>query len=425
MEEEALRKAVRKSYCPRVIDRSIREKLSAFGGVLITGPRSCGKSWTGAYHANSSYHLGDEDSDLFAENNPAAVLEGEYPRLIDEWQDVPKLWDLARRNIDFGNRKGMYIFTGSSVPPLDKTRHTGIGRFSKIRMRTMSLFESGDSSGSVSLSELFGSGKAGEGISSLDYGKTVRLICRGGWPANLALSDSSAYETSREYVDSVSEDTYPVDGRRRSSERMKLVMASLARNCAAASIPTISADIENRGGRVSDQTVRSYIDVLKKLYVIEEQTAWNPQIRSRARLRTTPKRHYTDPSLAAAALSVSPGELSGDIRTVGFLFESLCFRDVSVYASAIGGKVYYYRDDADLEVDMVVQLGDGRWGAAEVKLGRSEFDKASANLIRMKNKMTASGAPEPSFLAVLNATGGFVNTRPDGVLEIPIDCLGP
>jgi predicted AAA+ superfamily ATPase len=291
----------------------------------------------------------------------------------------------------------------------------------------MSLYESGNSNGAVSLSELFDTGKAANALSTMNYPKIVDLICRGGWPGALELDDAAATGTSYDYIESViAMDTSKVDGKRRNNVTMELVLRSLARNNAtSAGIPTITADIREAGGNTSEQTVRSYIEVLKKLFVIEEQGAWHPSIRSKTRIRTSPVRHFTDPSLAAAALGARPNILLKDPRTAGFLFETLCYRDLSIYVSAIGGRVFHYRDDSDLEVDMVIQLDDGRWGAAEVKLGTFEFDKAASNLMRMKNKMVASGAAEPSFLMTVNATGGGACTRPDGVAEVPIDCLGP
>jgi len=423
----ALSEEIRNSYRPRIVDPKISEKLSAMGGVLITGPRSCGKSWTGLIHSRSAAYLGDEDTNNLITMNPQFALDGEHPRLIDEWQDVPKLWDLARRNIDLNHKKGMYIFTGSSVHPFGKTFHTGIGRFASIRMHTMSLYESGNSSGAVRLSELFGSGKVVNARSSLDYPKTVNMICRGGWPGALGLGDAAAIGISYDYIESVKKmDTSKIDGKRRSAATMELVLRSLARNSATTvSAPTITADIQGTGGKVSEQTVRSYIEALKKLFIIDEQDAWHPSIRSKTRIRASPVKHFTDPSLAAAALGARPEILMKDPKTTGFLFQSLCYRDLSVYVSAIGGRVFHYRDDSDLEVDMVIQLDDGRWGAAEIKMGTHESDKAASNLIRMKNKMVASGASEPSFLMTVNATGGGSYTRPDGVAEVPIDCLGP
>ncbi|MDR3206101.1 MAG: DUF4143 domain-containing protein [Candidatus Methanoplasma sp.] len=414
-------------YRPRIIDSCISEKLRAFGGVLITGPRSCGKSWTGINHSRSATFMGDEDANRSVALNPQSALEGEYPHLVDEWQDVPKLWDVARRNIDLAHKKGMYVFTGSSVPPLERTSHTGIGRFARMHMRTMSLFESGDSSGSVRLSALFDAGRADNAPSKMDYQQAVRLICRGGWPGALGIDDDAAIGMSYDYINSVIDlDMSRVDGKRRSRTTAELMLRSLARNNASsASISTIGADVQRAGTKISDITVNSYLEVFRKLFIIEEQTAWHPSLRSRTRIRTSPKRHFTDPSLAAAALGARPKMLLKDAKTAGLLFESLCYRDLCVYASASGGRVFHYRDNSDLEVDAVIQLDDGRWGAAEVKLGTFEFEKAAVNLIRMKKKMVAAGAEEPSFLMILSASGGGAHTRADGVAEVPIDCLGP
>ncbi|MDR3283520.1 MAG: DUF4143 domain-containing protein [Candidatus Methanoplasma sp.] len=420
-------KEMRDLYRPRIIDARISEKLHAFGGVLITGPRSCGKSWTGISHSKSAIFVGDEDNNRFAALNPQSALDGEHPHLVDEWQDVPKLWDVARRNIDLSHKKGMYIFTGSSVPPSEKTLHTGIGRFARMHMRTMSLFESGDSNGSVGLSALFDTGRADNAPSKIDYQQAVRLMCRGGWPGALGVDDASAIGMSYDYIDSiVNLDMSRVDGKRRNRATAELLIKSLARNSASsASISTVVADVQDAEAKISDLTVRSYLEALKKLFIIEEQTAWHPSLRSRTRVRTSPKRHFTDPSLAAAALGARPGILLKDVRTAGLLFESMCYRDLCVYASASGGRVFHYRDNAGLEADAVVQLDDGRWGAVEVKLGTFDFEKAAANLIRLKNKMAAAGAEEPSFLMILSASGGGARTRPDGVAEVPADCLGP
>ncbi|WP_048112684.1 ATP-binding protein [Candidatus Methanoplasma termitum] len=426
-EQSMLADRIRSLYRPRIIDPIISEKLSALGGVMITGPKSCGKSWTGFTHSKSAIFLGEEEVNRFASLNPQVALEGEHPHLVDEWQDVPKLLDIARRNIDFNSKKGMYIFTGSTTPPLEKTFHTGIGRFSSIQMRTMSLFESGDSNGSVSLSEVFENGRINVAHSNLDYQKAVGLVCRGGWPGALGVNETAAIGISYDYFSSLtSMDTSRVDGKKRSSTTMELILRSLARNNATtASIPTIVADIQGAGGKISEGTVRSYIDVLKRLFVIEEQNAWHPHIRSRTRIRTSGVRHFCDPSLAAAILGARPIVLQKDTKTMGSLFETLCYRDLSVYASGIGGRVFHYRDDSDLEVDEIIQLEDGRWGAVEVKLGTFEFEKAAANLIRMKNKMVEAGAEKPSFLMIVSATGNVAHTRPDGVIEAPIDCLRP
>jgi len=371
--------------------------------------------------------MGYEGTTELASLDPQSALEGEFPHLVDEWQEVPELWDHARRNIDMGNRKGMYIFTGSSTPPLEKTQHTGIGRFATMEMRTMSLFESGNSNGAVSLSGLFDTGKTEIVRSEINYQKIIDLICRGGWPGALGLDNETAVSIPYQYIKSIiNMDMSRIDGRRRSRTTVETVLKSLARNNATlVGNSVLIEDIRSSGISITDPTLRSYLDVLKKLYLIEEQSAWHPSLRSRTRIRTMPKRHFTDPSLAAAVLGARPDILSNDTRTAGFLFESLCYRDMSVYALALGGRVFHYRDNSDLEIDQIIQLDDGRWGAAEVQMGTSDSDGAAANLIRMKEKMIEAKVREPSFLMILNVTGVAAHTRPDGVVEIPIDCLGP
>lgn len=394
---------------------------------MITGPRSCGKSWTGCIHSKSATFLGHGNVTELALLDPQSALKGEFPHLVDEWQEVPELWDYARRNIDIGHKKGMYIFTGSSVPPSSKTKHTGIGRFATLEMRTMSLFESGNSNGDVSLSNLFNTGETRVVHSDIDYRKIINLICRGGWPGALNLEDEAAIRFPYQYLKSIIEmDMSRVDGRRRSRTTIETVLRSLARNNATlAGNPKLIEDIHNTGAKISEPTLRSYLDALKKLFVIEEQNAWHPGIRSRARVRTSPKRHFTDPSLAAAALGAKPEILYKDPGTAGFLFETLCYRDVSVYASAIGGRVMHYRDSTGLEVDQIIELDDGRWGAAEVKLGTFEFEKAATNLLRLEEKMIGQKVRKPSFLMILNGTGAAAHVRDDGIIEVPIDCLGP
>jgi predicted AAA+ superfamily ATPase len=410
-------------YRPRVVDDRIDELLSSFGGVHITGPKWCGKTWTGKHHSNSSVFISDIEVKKKAELDPKNVLEGSYPRLIDEWQDVPELWDIARLNIDFSSTRGMYIFTGSSMPPKNSTSHTGTGRFAKVSMRPMSLYESGDSTGSISLSGLFKNEPVPAQSSEMDYPKIVHLICKGGWPS--ALTQNTDY-LPRQYIDSLV-DSYTTYGgnRRRSKTAMELILKSLARNTATSvKASAIATDISEGGKPVSENTVRTYIDMLKNNFVIDEQEAWFPHLRSRGRIRATPKKHFIDPSLAVAALDADEETIMDDPNTAGFLFESLCYRDVSVYSSAIGGKVKYFGDSNSFEIDQIVEGGKGKWGAIEVKLGRRDFDKAAKNLLKMKDKIDDRVKP-PSFLMILTATGGLAYTRDDGVAVVPIDCLGP
>jgi len=418
-------KDIRKLYRPRVIDPKISQLLRISGGIQITGCKWCGKSWTGIYHSRSSAFIGTESGRMVAEMDPELVLRGEEPRLIDEWQDVPNLWDVARMNIDFGARKGMYIFTGSSVPPQNSTSHTGTGRFASVTMRPMSLFESGDSNGSVSISGLFDGKAVVSSLSKMNYETAVRLICRGGWPAGLTMDADDALVIPRLYSESlINSDLSRIDGIKRDPGIVRSLLASLARNNATtAKTPVLAADI-SKDGPVSEQTVRSYMDALRRIFVIEEQPAWSPSLRSRKRMRTSPKRHFTDPSLAVACIEAGPAMIINDPNTAGFLFESLCYRDLSIYSSAFGGRVSYYRDDSDLEVDSIVEYGDGRWGAVEVKMGYKDVDKAAANLLRLKNKL-ADETVGPSFMMVLCATGGAAYMRKDGVAVVPVDCLGP
>jgi predicted AAA+ superfamily ATPase len=413
-------------YHPRVVDSVIEEDLSIFGGVLITGPKWCGKTWTGINHARSMISIDDRDSLEVARLSPNTALSGDSPRLVDEWQRVPDLWDAARHNIDYAGGRGMYIFTGSAVPPENSTFHAGTGRFVRVKMRPMSLFESGDSTGSASLSKIFETGAVDPAPSSIDYEKAVWLICRGGWPASLWVEGEKALRIPQAYVDSLaSSDTTRTDLRRRDPLVNERLLRSLARNSASpVKTSVISADASGDGQDVSDASVRNYMDALKTIFAIEEQGAWMPSLRSRARVRTAPKMHFADPSLAAAAMKTGPAGLKMDAKTTGLLFESLCYRDLSVYASSLNGNVYHYRDSNDLEADAIVELADGRWGVAEVKLGHSQYENAASNLLRLKESV-GEDAAKPSFLMILTATGGFAYTRPDGICVVPIDCLGP
>ncbi|MDR1954864.1 MAG: DUF4143 domain-containing protein [Candidatus Methanoplasma sp.] len=418
---------IRELYRPRIIDSAIERSLSTFGGVQVVGPKWCGKSWSGIYHSRSSIFLNDEDTKRAALLEPKAILQGEYPMLVDEWQEAPKLWDIARLNIDFSAKKGLYIFTGSTTPPENSTAHSGVGRFVPLKMHTMSLYESGDSTGSISLAELFKGSSIESVRSQTDYYKTVKMICRGGWPGAIGIDENRIMDIPKAYIEKVSKnDASKVDGKKKNSDLVKRLIRSLARNTATtASIDVMAKDISGRGNPPSNNTVITYLEALKGLFMVEEQRGWSPNLRSTVRTQSSPRRHLTDPSLAAAALCGGPGELRQDPKTAGFLFESMCYRDLCIYTSAIGGEVFYYRDSNGLEVDFIIQLDDGRWGAIEAKLGTYEFEKATHNLFRMRDKIVAGGVREPSFMMILNATGGIAVKREDGVIEVPIDCLGP
>ena len=426
--QDNLISSIKKNYHPRLVDRRLAELLKTFGSVLITGPKWCGKSWTAGKACASGVFIDEGDNAARAMILPDSVLEGPTPRLVDEWQDAPKLWDAARRLVDVRRKPGQFIFTGSTTPPRQATSHSGTGRFARLHLRTLSLAESGDSSASVSLAALFEeNGRITPQSSSLDFRKALGLICAGGWPARIWLEGSSAGVIAKEYVKSIVEaDISRADGISRNPSLVSLFLRFLARNSATTVKATpLRQDISalEPEGAISEQTVRAYAEALKGIFVLEEQPAWVPSLRSKKRVRLSPKLHFADPSLAAAALGAGPKLLEQDIRTAGFLFESLCYRDLCVYASTLGGTVHHYQDDAGLEVDAIVTLEDGRWGAFEVKLGTFEFDKAAANLLRLKDKL-ASEAPAPAFLGILTASGGIAHTRPDGITIVPLDCLG-
>jgi len=416
------RRDIKGAYHPRVIDSTVERMLRIFGGVLITGPKWCGKSWTGVQHSRSSISIQNEDAAEFARLNPKKTLNGEQPRLIDEWQEVPKLWDYARGIIDSSVSKGKFIFTGSSMPADGATMHSGTGRFARLHMRTMSLFESGNSSGEVSLNDLFNGSKYESVHSSLDVPTAMRYICRGGWPAGIGLNDADAMNISKEYIASCLDADYTrIDGKRRSSSTMQQLLTSLARNCATTVKKSVIAkDMSKGDDPMKDETVDSYMDALRRTFVIDEQRSWGPEIRTRARVRGPAKYHFVDPSLAAAVLKLTPDRLLTDPNYGGFLFESLCYRDLSVYVSSMGGEVFHYKDNT-LEVDSIVELNDGRWGGIEVKQGTHDFDEAAKNLLRLKERVKQ----EPSFLAILTASGRTSYTRDDGIHIIPLDCLGP
>lgn len=413
-------------YMPRIMDTLLDQRLQSIGAILITGPKWCGKTRTGMFHSKSQVYIDDPLTRERALLAPESVLDGAYPRLIDEWQEVPQLWDKARRLIDDAAGRGMFIFTGSATPGQDPS-HTGTGRFARLMMRPMSLYESGHSTGHVSLSGLF----SGEPIipqpSEIGIKQVIELICRGGWPASVHDPLESALEVPRDYIESIiSSDITRVNGVGRNPDKVRLLLRSLARNNATtAKMTVLRNDVSEReeGEDLSLDSVRSYLDALKRIYMIDEQEAWLPGLRSKKRIRTSPKRHFIDPSLAVAALNATPGMLFEDLKTTGFLFESLCYRDLCVYAQPIRARVCHYRDNEDLEADAIIQHPDGRWGAVEVKLGRHQWDQAAVTLIRLSRKIEADGGGKPSFLMILTAVGDVAYTREDGVHIVPIGSL--
>ena len=434
-------------YKNRVADRLLAEKLEAFGAVLIEGPKYCGKTTLATQQAGSILSMADTDTLgqnlALARTNISRLLAGETPRLIDEWQIAPQFWDAVRNEVDKRNEDGQFMLTGSAVPPKPKKdesgniieeeniHHTGTGRISRLRLRTMSLWESEDSTGDVSLEELFINPGTVDGVSNIDLDRLAYLTCRGGWPkAVLKKSEKAALAQAFDYYDSVvSNDIKRVDDIDRDEELTKRIMRSYARNQGTqATVGTILADIKSNGDeRMSDSTVYSYIKALKEIFVIEDSIAWNPNLRSKTAIRTSDTRYFIDPSIATAALGMGPKDLINDMATFGFIFETLAIRDLRVYADALDGKVYHYRDKNNLECDAVIHLRNGSYGLVEVKIGGTEPIREGAESLKtLSSKIDSTRMKTPSFMMVLTGIGNFAYKRPeDGVLVVPIGCLKP
>ncbi len=421
-----------KQYKPRVIDKILERKLRGKGAVLIEGPKWCGKTTTGEQAANSVLYMADADSLkqnlTIVEISPSKLLEGATPRLIDEWQIAPQLWDAVRFEVDHRDEMGQFILTGSAVPTnTDKIVHTGTGRFSWLKMRTMSLYESNESSGEVSLESLFNHNDDVFGNSFMDIDKLTYLICRGGWPKAIDLDKDIAFDQTLDYFDAViNTDISRVDEVSRNSERMKRIMRSLSRHQGSqVSNQVIKDDIyANDSANIDTDTIFSYVNALKKIFVVEDMPAWNPNLRSKTAIRTSDTRYFSDPSIASAAMGIGPNDLVSDLNTLGLYFETLCVRDLRVYSEALDGQVYHYRDGNGLECDAVVHLRNGNYGLIEIKLGGDRLiDEGAANLIKLSNKIDTTKMKKPSFLMVLVGVNKYAYKRQDGVLVVPIDCL--
>lgn len=422
-------------YLPRVCDTVLTDALTTSGAVLIEGPKWCGKTSLGKRQARSVLMLHDPDRSAsylaLAETMPSRLLRGETPRLIDEWQDAPQLWNAVRFMVDERGGAGHFILTGSSTPrdesQCEARRHSGAGRISRLKMLPMSLFESLESSGEVSLAALFnGSGVIAGESRVKDIEQLAYIVCRGGWPEAVTAGGARALRRAENYLDTiVEEDIHRVDGIEKNPVRVRTLLRSLARNVSTlATNKTIMDDVRSNDSTMSDKTLSAYMNALRRLFVVMDEGAWAPSLRSKAAIRSSAKRQFSDPSIAAAALKASPERLLGDFETFGFLFESLAVRDVRAYATPIGGEVLHYRDETGLESDMIVQLKDGRWGAIEVKLGGRLIDEAAEHLRALWSKIDTSKVGNPSFLMVLTGTG-FAYRRKDGVLVCPIGCLKP
>ena len=421
-----------KDYRKRIADDILSRKLEGKGAVLIEGPKWCGKTTTAEQIAESVLYMDEpekkEQNITMSELNPKMLLKGATPRLIDEWQIAPKLWDAIRFEVDHRGELGQFVLTGSAVPADSKDiTHSGTGRFTWLTMRPMSLYESGDSNGGVSLKALFDGEKEVEAESTLDIERLAFLVCRGGWPQSVNMRDEIALDQAMDYYDAVvRSDINRADNVQKNPERVRRLMRSYARNQGSQVPNTVLAqDVAvNDESTINEETVASYLNALRKIFVVEDMPAWNPNLRSKTAIRSSDTRYYVDPSIAVAALGIGPKDLMIDLKTFGFLFETLCIRDLRVFADALNGEVYHYRDKDGQECDAVVHLKNGKYGLIEIKLGGDKLiDEGAASLKSMETKIDTALMNKPSFLMVLAGTGDYAYCRHDGVYVIPIGCL--
>ena len=420
----------REDYRPRLIDNIIDSYLEAFGAVCVEGPKWCGKTWTSSYHCKSEIMLGNPDGNFqnrqLAQMSPSLVLEGETPRLIDEWQEVPQLWDAVRYKVDQSGNKGQFILTGSATPNHKGILHSGAGRIAKLRMRPMSLFESGNSSGDISLKDIC-EGRIEPKISGeVDLRKLIDFIIRGGWPANQETTLKQAAYLPIQYIRAVlDDDVYRIDNVKRDKHKMELLLRSLARNEATT---VTNKKLKNDIKEIDDEdidveTVSAYLDVFQRLFLTDNQKPFEAKLRSSIRIKQAEKRHLSDPSLAAALLNATPEMLLNDLNALGFLFEALCERDLKIYAESFDAELYHYQDYNNNEMDAVIAMPDGKWCGFEIKLGANQIDMAAENLIKIKNEIKASGGIAPDSLCVICGLSNAAYQRPDGVFVVPITAL--
>lgn len=417
-------------YLKRIADRVLQERLAASGAVLIEGPKWCGKTRTALENSKSHLFMQDPDKAISylkaADTKPSLLLKGDTPRLLDEWQTAPVLWDAVRFMVDQRGKSGQFILTGSAVPKDNVVQHTGTGRISRLLMRPMSLYESMESNGSVSLKALFDGETEIDNFSTLTIEQIAFAIVRGGWPASIGESEKIALRHAIDYVEAIiNADVSRVDGIEKNPVRVRALLRSLSRNISTlATIRTIHNDIAmgDTDESISEKTISQYLGALDRIFVTENLPAWNPALRSKTAIRTSPKRQFVDPSIAAAVMRLTPSRLLDDFNYFGFLFESLCDRDLRIYAEAIDGQVFHYRDGSGLEADAVIALNDGRWAAVEVKLGSKEIEDAAVHLLELKNKVNTEKMREPSFLMILTGTE-IAYRREDGVYVVPLGCL--
>lgn len=419
------------NYKERILDKKVDEYLKLFGAVCIEGPKYCGKTWLGRRHANSEILLhkkeGEKSNEVeLAKMSPKIVLEGDKPRLIDEWQEATNLWDEIRIDVDKTGLKGQYILTGSSTPKRENISHSGAGRYGKIHLRTMSLFESGDSSGLVSLKDICDGKKIEKMTGEVDLKNLARLIIRGGWPANIGLDSNQSRIVVNEYINLIiDDDLYRLDGVNRDKHKMRLLLKSLARNeSTTASNSTIKNDINEVDNEDIDiNTLMSYLNALDKLFLLDNDEPFSTNIRSSVRVKQAEKRHFADPSISAALLQLTEDKLINDLETFGLLFEALVERDLKIYAESFNAKVYHYQDYLNREIDSIVELEDGTWCCFEIKLGANQIDNAAQNLIKIRDSIKENNGKEPKILCVICGLSSAAYQRPDGVYVVPITAL--
>lgn len=419
------------NYKKRIVDEKIDRYLRLFGAVCIDGPKYCGKTWTGRYHAASESLLytktgGKSNSVELAKISPEIILEGKKPKLIDEWQEATNLWDEIRYDVDRTGLKGQYILTGSSTPRRDGISHSGAGRFGKIHLRTMSLFESGDSTGDISLKDICYGKMTSKALGEVNLRKLANLIIRGGWPGNIGYSSKDSLKVVNEYVDLIiNDDLYRLDGVSRDKHKIRLLLKSLARNeSTTVTNSTLRKDIKEKDNEDIDiDTVASYLNALDKLFLLDNDEPFSTNIRSSVRVKQSEKRHFADPSIACALLNLTEEKLINDLETFGFLFEAMVERDLKIYADSFDAKCYHYQDYSNREIDSVIELEDGNWCCFEIKLGVNAIDEAAKNLINIKNSIKEENGKVPSVLCVICGMTNAAYKRPDGVYVVPITAL--
>ena len=419
-----------KPYKPRIIDETVEKYLDIFGAICIEGPKWCGKTWTSSHHSNSEFLIGNPANNFqnraLAEMSPELVLEGETPRLLDEWQEVPSIWDAVRYTVDQRAEKGQFILTGSSTPKRKGILHSGAGRIGKLRMRTMSLYESGDSSGVVSLKDLCNNKFTPALTGEVDLRSLANYIVRGGWPGNLDVPIENASVLPQSYLDAIlDDDSQRIDGVKYDVSKMRLLLRSLARNeSTTASNRKLLSDIKaNDEETIDANTLTTYLDVFERLFLLDNQPPFSTNIRSSVRVKQAEKRHFCDPALACALLKATPERLINDLETFGFLFEALVERDLKIYAESFDASLFHYQDYNGKEIDAVIELNDGRWCAFEIKLGANQIEKAATALVQLRDSIIKDGGIAPSVLCVICGLSNAAYVRPDGVFVVPITAL--